>query len=436
MSIPLVALIGRPNVGKSSLFNRFLQKRLAIVDDTPGVTRDRNYSLCDWAGREFYLVDTGGMIPNTKGAIEKMILAQSEIAIADSDLTVLIVDNQTGPDSMEQKIARQLLKAGKNTIVLANKIDEDIYEHERFQFSRLGLGDPLAVSATVGLGIGEALDKIVELLPPEETVEQESDSLRIAVIGRPNVGKSSFINRLIGEERVIVSPIPGTTRDAVDTPFEFEDRKYILVDTAGLRRKAKVKEAIEYFTTLRTLRAIENCDIALVLVDASEGLIVQDLKVIEDAANVRRGIVMAINKWDLVEKDTHTADIFTSQIKEYARTLAYIPNIYISCLTGQRVVKVIPLIDNVYENWDRKIPTAELNNFLEDIVNNRHPASVKGKYIKLFYVTQSSVKPPTFLFFCNYPHLLQKSYIRYIENQLRMKYEFDGVPIRIRFKKR
>lgn len=436
MSIPLVALIGRPNVGKSSLFNRFLQKRLAIVDDTPGVTRDRNYSLCDWAGREFYLIDTGGMIPETKGAIEKMILAQSEIAIAESDLTVLIVDNQTGPDHTERKIARQLLKAGRNTIILANKIDDNISEHERFQFSRLGLGDPLAVSATVGLGIGEALDKIVESLPPAETVEQESDAIRIAVIGRPNVGKSSFINKLIGGQRVIVSPIPGTTRDAVDTPFEFEGRKYILVDTAGLRRKAKVKDAIEYFTTLRTLRAIENCDIALVLVDASEGLIVQDLKVIEDAANVRRGIVMAVNKWDLVEKDTHTADIFTSQIKEYARTLAYIPNIYISCLTGQRVVKVIPLIDKVHENWDQKISTSELNNFLEEIVEARHPASVKGKYIKLFYVTQSGTRPPTFLFFCNYPQLLQKSYIRYIENQLRKKYEFDGVPIRIRFQKR
>ncbi|MCP4706308.1 MAG: ribosome biogenesis GTPase Der, partial [candidate division Zixibacteria bacterium] len=314
------------------------------------------YGLCEWAGREFYLVDTGGMLPNSKGAIEKMILTQSEIAIEDSDLTVLIVDNQTGLDSTEQKIAKQLLKSGKNTIILANKIDDDLSEHERFQFSRLGLGDPLAISATVGLGIGEALDSIVEHLPPEGSMDYDSDAIRIAVIGRPNVGKSSFINKLIGEERVIVSPIPGTTRDAVDTPFEFEGRKYILVDTAGLRRKAKVKDAIEYFTTLRTLRAIENCDIALVLVDASEGLIVQDLKVIEDAAEVRRGIVMAVNKWDLIEKDTHTADIFTAQIKEYARTLAYIPNIYISCLTGQRVVKVLPQIDKVYKNWDQQIP--------------------------------------------------------------------------------
>jgi len=436
LSIPLVALIGRPNVGKSSLFNRFLKKKLAIVDDTPGITRDRNYSLCEWAGHEFYLVDTGGMIPESKGGIEKMVLAQAEIAIAESDLVVFIVDNQTGPDNTERKIARQLLKSGKNTIVLANKIDDNIYEHERFQFSRLGLDEPLAVSATVGLGIGEALDKIVEQLPPAKSIEQESDTIRIAVIGRPNVGKSSFINRLIGADRVIVSPVPGTTRDAVDTPFEFEGRKYTLVDTAGLRRKARVKDAIEYFTTLRTVRAIENCDIALVLVDASEGLIVQDLKVIEDAANVRRGIVLAVNKWDLVEKDTHTADIFTSQIKEYARTLAYIPNIYISCLSGQRVVKVIPLIDSVYENWERKIATSELNNFLEDIVTRRHPAAVRGKYVKLYYVTQSGIKPPTFLFFCNYPQLLQKSYIRYIENQLRKKYDFDGVPIRIRFKKR
>ncbi|MEW5925669.1 MAG: ribosome biogenesis GTPase Der, partial [Candidatus Zixiibacteriota bacterium] len=407
MSTPLVAIIGRPNVGKSSVFNRFLRKKLAIVDDTPGVTRDRNYSLCDWAGREFYLIDTGGMIPNTKTGINRMVLEQSEIAIDQADLIVFIVDSRTGPDEVDEKIAAKLQKSGKKVLLVANKADNDTQEYERFQFMRLGLGEPLAVSATVGRNIGEALDLIVEMLPSAESEKEDTEAVRIAVIGKPNVGKSMFINRLIGEERTIVSPVPGTTRDAVDTPFELDGKKYVLIDTAGLRKKAKVKEDIEYFTTLRTLRAIEGCHVALVLVDASQGLTVQDLKVIEDAVEARKGIVMAVNKWDLVEKDERTADIFTAQIREFARTISYLPVIYISALTGQRVLKTISLVDHIYENWHSEISTPELNNFLEEITQKQPPAAVQGKYIKLFYVTQSGVRPPTFMFFCNHPNLLQ-----------------------------
>ena len=436
MSIPLVALIGRPNVGKSSLFNRFLRKKLAIVDETPSVTRDRNYSLCDWAGREFYLIDTGGMIPNTKGAINLMVLEQSEIAIDQADLIVFIVDSKTGTDEVDEKIAARLQQSGKEVLLVANKADSDIEENERFQFMRLGLGEPLAISATVGRNIGEALDVIVEKLPPAKIGEEESDAVRIAVIGKPNVGKSMFINRLIGEERAIVSPEPGTTRDSVDTPFELDGKKYVLIDTAGLRRKAKVKESLEYFTTLRTLRAIENCHVAVVLIDASQGLTVQDLKVIEDAIEARRAIVMAINKWDLIEKDERTADKFTTQIRDFAKTISYLPIIYISALTGQRVLKTISFVDHVYENWHRQIPTPELNNFLEEITQKQPPAAVQGKYIKLFYVTQADIKPPTFVFFCNYPKSLQKSYLRYIENQIRARYDFEGIPIRLKFKQR
>lgn len=436
MSLPLVAIIGRPNVGKSSLFNRFLRKRLAIVDDTPGVTRDRNYARCEWTGKEFYLVDTGGMIPDSKGAIERMVLSQAETAIDQANPIVFVVDCQTGPDSTEQKIAGSLLKAGKKVVVLANKADDDALAMDRFQFLKLGLGEPLPVSATGGFGIGEALDEIVDYLPDETTSAEETDEIRIAVIGRPNVGKSSFINKLIGQERVIVSPVPGTTRDAVDTPFEYEGRKYVLIDTAGLRKKSRVRDDVEFYTTLRTLRAIENCHIAIILVDASEGLLVQDMKIIEDTVHARRGIVMAVNKWDLVEKDSGTADVFSSQIKEYARTLSYIPHIYISCLTGQRVLKALAIIDSVFENWNLNVATSELNKLLEKIVARRHPAAVAGKYIKLNYVTQTGVRPPTFLFFSNFPKLIQKSYIRYLENRIRDEYNLEGVPVRIRFKKK
>lgn len=436
MSLPLVALIGRPNVGKSSLFNRFLQKRLAIVDDTPGVTRDRNYSLCEWAGRQFYLIDTGGIIPGSKSGISRMVLEQSEMAVEQADLIVFIVDCLTGLDNIDQQIAVRLLKSDKKVLLLVNKVDRELDEGEIYQFMRLGLGEPLAVSATVGLGIGEALDSIVELLPPVDETFGEDEAVRIAVIGRPNVGKSMFINRLIGEERTIVSDIPGTTRDAVDTPFEFEGRKYVLIDTAGLRRKSKVKEDIEYYTTLRTLRTIENCDVAVILLDSSEGLLFQDLKVIEDAAAARRALVLVANKWDLVEKDERTADRFTEEIRANAKTLSFIPIIYISALTGQRVIKSISYINRVYDNWHRRLPTSELNKFLEEVVQKQPPAAVRGKYIKLYYITQPAIRPPTFIFFCNYPKSLQKSYLRYLENQLRSRYDFEGIPIRIKVKKR
>jgi GTP-binding protein len=406
------------------------------VDDRPGITRDRNYALCDWNGRLFYLIDTGGMIPGSGTAINRLVLEQSEIAVEQADLVVLIVDNKTGPDDIDRKIAQLLHKTGKKVLLLANKADNAVEESEIYQFLSLGLGDPLPVSATVGLGVGEVLDAIVDYLPDYAEEMEAHDSIRIAVIGRPNAGKSLFINRLIGEDRVIVSDVPGTTRDSVDTPFQYEDKNYVLIDTAGLRRKARVKEDIEYYTTLRTLRAIENCDVALVLVDASEGMAFQDLKIIEDAAAARRAIVIAINKWDLVEKDDKTADKLTREMKEQAKTFSYIPIIYISSLTGKRVVKTISYINKVYENWHRKAQTSELNNFLEEIYQKQLPAAARGKYIKFYYITQSDIKPPTFVIFCNYPELLQKSYLRYIENRLREKYDFEGIPIRIKVKKR
>ncbi len=436
MKTPLVAVIGRPNVGKSSLFNRFLKKRMAVVNNESGITRDRNYALCDWAGRDFFLIDTGGMVPGTKKSMEKIVLEQSEVAVAEADLILLIVDCQTGPDGIDEKIARLLIASGKSILLLANKADNEFLENERFQFERLGLGEPLPISATTGRGVGEVLDKIVECLPATDGTETATDNIRIAVIGRPNVGKSSFINKLIGQERVIVSALPGTTRDAIDTLFEINGKKYTLIDTAGLRRKVRVTEDVEYYTTLRTLRAIENSHIAIILIDAIEGLTVQDMKIIEDAVDARRGVILAVNKWDLVEKDGKTADQYSVRIKELAKTFDYIPIIFISCLTGQRVNKTIEIIDKVHENWNRTLSTSSLNEFIEEAVNKQPPAAARGKYIKFYYVTQTESCPPTFLFFCNYPMLLQRSYLRYIENQLRLKFQFEGTPLRIKIRKK
>ena len=436
MSLPLVALVGRPNVGKSSLFNRFLKKRLAIVDETPGVTRDRNYSLCEWNGRQFYLIDTGGIIPGSSKDIDKLVLHQAEIALDQADVVVFIVECPIGPDQIDEKIARELNQSKKKTLLLANKADREKDEADCYQFLRLGLGEPLPVSATVGRGIGEALDAVAGALPPAAETGETSEAIRIAVIGRPNVGKSLFINRLNGQERVIVSSVPGTTRDAVDTPFVFEGRQYVLVDTAGIRRKAKISEDIEYYTVLRTLRAIENCHVALVLIDASRGLNVQDIKVIEDAVRARRATGLIVNKWDLIEKDQNTADVFSARIKEIARTVAYLPITYVSALTGQRVMKTIPLVDHLYKNWTSTITTSEFNRTLQEITAKQPPAAVRGKYIKLLYGTQVDIKPPSFLIFSNYPELIKRSYIRFIENQLRRRYDFEGVPIRIRFRKK
>lgn len=437
MSMPTVSIIGRPNVGKSSLFNRFLQRRIAVVDEVAGVTRDRNYSICDWAGRNFYLIDTGGMVPNSNDLMEKLITDQTDFAINESDLVMFIVDTQVGIDSVDMKIARSLNKAGKKCILIANKADNEQAEMDVYEFMKLGLGDPYPVSATAGRGIGEALDKLVEELPPEVLVNPEDDeTIRIALVGRPNVGKSSFINKLIGRERLIVTPIAGTTRDAVDTPFEFDGKKYILIDTAGLRRKYKVHENIEFYTNLRTDRALEKCDVAIVLVDATEKVSQQDQRILEKVISIRRPAVLAVNKWDLIEKDGKTADEFTVAINDIISGYAFLPIIYISALTGQRVEKVISIAQQVHEENHKRIPTSELNDFLQKTISRVHPPAKKGKHIKFNYITQSEIAPPTFLFFSNYPELIEKSYISYLSNQIRKAYGFEGIPIRLKFRKK
>ena len=437
MSLPTVAIVGRPNVGKSSLFNRILRKQVAVVDEQSGVTRDRNYAAAEWNGVDFYLIDTGGMVPETDDMMEKMIFEQADFAVREADLVLFVVDTQVGADNIDFEIARRLHRSHKKCLLIANKADNGELENEAFEFLKLGLGDPLPVSATAGRGIGEFLDSIVANLPEQiEVAGGEKEVIRVAVVGRPNVGKSSFINELIGQERLIVTPMAGTTRDAVDTPFELNGQKYVLVDTAGLRRRYKVRENIEFYTNLRTERAISGCDVAVVLIDAEEGLLTQDQRILEQVFSNRRSAVLAVNKWDLVEKDSFTADRYTEAVNQVLARYAHLPVIYISAITGQRVSKVMAFVRAVFDEGQKRIPTARLNEFLQDVVGRKHPPARQRKFIKLNYITQTEIAPPTFVIFANHPKLIDKSYIAYLDNQIRKEFGFNGVPIRLKFKRK
>jgi GTP-binding protein len=436
MPVPIVAIIGRPNVGKSTLFNRLLKRRLAVVDDQPGITRDRNYASTTWNGRTFYLVDTGGYVPTSPNEMEKLIKAQAEIAISEADLVLFLVDAKVGAQSLDLEIAKGLKKTEKGVVLVGNKVDTGKDEDEVPALGRLGLGEPIGVSALSGRNIGGLLDQIVSALPEEETYEEKKEGIRVAVIGRPNVGKSSFVNALLGQEKLIVSEAPGTTRDAIDTDIEISGQSFTLIDTAGLRRKTKIKESLEYYTTLRTLRSMERCHVALILIEAPSGLLKQDLKIANEVEQLRKGMVIGINKWDLVEKDGKTADEYTKSMRQKAPLLKFVPFIYISAMTGQRVRTALDLVARVHQERKKRIETSELNRKLEEDIKAKPPASVKGKYVKIYYATQTDTEPPTFVFFCNYPELLKKSYMRYLGNRIREHFGFLGAPLRIKTKKR
>jgi len=436
MKLPIVSIIGRPNVGKSSLFNRMIRKRLAVVDEQSGVTRDRNVSLCEWTGIEFFLVDTGGMVPGTEDQMERLILEQASIAMEQADLLMLVVDCQTGITDIDTRIARQILRTRKPVILVANKADNERLELAGSEFYSLGIETVLPVSAANGRGMGDMLDELVGRLPVIKEEESPEDEIRVAIVGRPNVGKSSFVNYLLGENRHIVSDIPGTTRDSIDSPVTVNGRRYVLIDTAGLRKRSRVRENLEYYTTLRTIRAIQRCDVAVVLLDANEGLNFQELKIIEEVSQSYRGMVLAVNKWDIFDKDAHSADIYARQLKEAAPTYGYIPSIFISALKGRRVAKTMALVERVYGEFTRRLPTSELNSFLEEAVGKQPPAAVQGKWIKLYYITQAETAPPTFVVFCNYPKMIQDAYRRYLTNRLRERFGFEGVPLRIKLRSR
>jgi len=431
----LVALVGRPNVGKSTLFNRIVGYRNAIVDELPGVTRDRHYADAEWAGKTFTVVDTGGFVPDSDDVIEVAIREQARIAIDEADLVLFLVDAQTGPLPTEFEIAAILRKAQKKVLLVVNKIDGPKQEPALAEFYALGLGDPIPVSALAGRRIGDFLDLVTKDFPAAKA-GQVDPRLKIAVIGKPNVGKSSFINALLQEDRHIVTDIPGTTRDPIDAVLRSHGEELLLVDTAGLRRKSKIKESVEFYSTLRTLKSIERCDVAVILIDAVQGLEHQDLRIIDTTMERRRAAVLAVNKWDRVEKDDQTARHLEKVLREELRMYDFLPIIFISALTKQRVFKVLELVKAVDAEQNKRIATSELNALLGEDIKRYPPRSTSGKEIKINYITQVKAKPPVFLFFCNEPTLISDEYRRFLENRIREHFAFTGVPIVLSFKRK
>lgn len=437
MKLPVVAVVGRPNVGKSTFFNRVLGQRLAIVEDRPGVTRDRHFARADWNGRQFYLVDTGGMVEGSDEPMDRLIRDQVLAAIGEADVLVLITDGKAGPHPLDYALAEHLRRAAKPTVLVVNKVDNlgapnALAHHD---FWDMGLGEPQPVSSTSGKGSGDVLDQIVAHLP--EVEGEEEQSLRVAVIGKPNVGKSSFVNRLLGEERLVVSDVAGTTRDAIDTPMQFKGQRLVFIDTAGLRRQSKIEEGVEFYSSIRTERAIERADVCLLLVDATLGPIaVQDLKVAEKAWDAGCGLIIVVSKWDLVEKETMTAPQFEKEIRERVPFLKWVPILFTSARTGQRVHRVLDLIVEVQEQRMRRISTHEVNEVMRALVTRAKPPAYMNHPVKLLYATQVAVAPPTFVIFSNHPDGIPESYVRYLQNGFRDAWGFVGVPLRINLRHR
>jgi len=432
MAKPVVAIVGRPNVGKSMLFNKLIGKRMSIVEDTPGVTRDRLYADCEWGGRVFTLVDTGGIEPQTDNEILRFMRDQAEIAIQNADVIIFITDIRTGLTASDHDVAGMLLRSHKPIVLAVNKSDSiGQPPAEFYEFYNLGLGDPIAISAVHGHGTGELLDRCIEYFPENDAVSEEDTSIKVALIGKPNVGKSSLTNKILGEERVIVSDVAGTTRDAVDSSFENEYGKYTFIDTAGIRKKSKVNDDIEKFSVLRASLAVERSDVCLIMIDAQEGITEQDTKVAGIAHDAGKACIIVVNKWDLVEKDDKTLNKEEEKIRKDLAYMTYAPIVFISAKTGQRVTKLFEMINSVYAESCKRITTGMLNNVLADAVARVQPPTDRGKRLKVYYITQTGVCPPNFVFFCNDAKLFHFSYRRYLENRLREVFGFDGTPIRV-----
>ncbi len=432
MSKPIVAIIGKPNVGKSTFFNYLAGSRISIVQDTPGVTRDRVYADTNWRGRNFTLIDTGGIEPDSEDIILSQMREQANLAIQMADVIIFLTDIRQGVTAADKEIALMLKKSGKPIVLVCNKADN--FEKDRqeiYEFYHLGIGDPFPISATNAIGIGDVLDEIYEKFPPKQEGEEEDDIIKVAVIGKPNVGKSSLINKILGQNRAIVSNIAGTTRDAIDTPFENEMGKYILIDTAGVRKKSKVTESIEKFSIMRTLLAIERADVCLMMIDAEEGVTDQDAKIAGEAHEAGKGIIIVVNKWDAIEKENGTLENYRKKIYEKLSYLSYAPVIFISAKTGQRVPKLFELINQVAEENSKRISTSVLNQVINEAIAMVQPPTDKGKRLKIFYGTQASTKPPTFVIFVNNKELFHFSYERYLVNQFRKEFGLQGTPVRI-----
>jgi GTP-binding protein len=430
MAKPIVAIVGRPNVGKSTLFNRITGERIAIVDDMPGVTRDRLYADAEWLGKNFTLIDTGGLDPDSDDFITKHIFRQAEAAIENADVVLFLVDLKSGIMDADKQVADMLRRAGKKVVLVVNKVDVPTREnHELYEFYELGIGEPIPISAGQALGLGDMLDEIAAHFPREDSDEADDDRIRVAIVGKPNVGKSSIINKILGEERLIVSDIPGTTRDAVDTFLTRDGREYLFIDTAGIRRKNKIKENIEKYSIVRTLAAVERCDVCVLLVDAEEGITEQDTKIAGIAHERGRAAIIAVNKWDKVEKTDKTMREFTAKLETELKYMPYAPKLFVSALTGQRIHKLFELIYTVYQNHALRVATGVLNDVILEATAMHAPPSDKGKALRIYYATQASVKPPTFVLFVNDSKLMHFSYTRYLENKIREAFGFDGTPI-------
>ncbi len=431
MSKPIVAIVGRPNVGKSTLFNKIVGKRIAIVEDTPGVTRDRIYSEAEWIGRKFILIDTGGIEPDSKDEILSQMRTQAQVAIENSDVIILVVDVKEGMTATDKDVANMLLKSGKPLVLACNKSDSPGEPPlQMYDFYNLAIGEPIPVSGIHGMGVGDLLDEAVKYFPENNADDEDEEIIKVAIVGKPNVGKSSLINRILGEQRVIVSPIAGTTRDAIDTYYTHGEDKYLFIDTAGMRRKGKIDESIERYSVIRSLSSVDRADVVIIMIDAAEGVTEQDTKIAGYAHENGKACLIVVNKWDIIKKETKTMDNYRLEVQEGISYMTYAPILFISAKTGQRVDKLFEMIKYVSNQNSMRISTGMLNDVLNEATAKVQPPSDKGKRLKIYYGTQASIRPPTFVLFVNEKKLAHFSYIRYIENQLRATFGFEGTPIR------
>ncbi len=431
MAKPVVAIVGRPNVGKSTLFNRLAGARKAIVEDVPGVTRDRLYESTDWAGREFIIIDTGGIRFDEGDVFTREVKLQAELAIEEADVILFVVDTKDGVTHEDEQVAELLRKSRRPVILAANKVENFGKQLEYYEFYNLGLGDPIPISAMHGMNTDELLDAVINKFGPPAQYAEDPNAVKIAVVGRPNVGKSSLVNALLGEERVIVSDVPGTTRDAIDTPFRYNGTDYILIDTAGIRKKSRIKETTEKYSVIRALRSVDRADVVLIILDATEGVIDQDQRIAGYVQEQCKANIIVVNKWDLIEKTGTTMNKFDKDIREELKFLSFSPLLYISAVTRQRIFQVLDIADFVVEQHNRRISTAELNRVLNEAMMLNPLPGGGGRRIKIYYGTQVRTAPPTFVLFANNPEMVHFSYLRYLENQLRQNFGFEGTPIRL-----
>lgn len=428
---PIVAIVGRPNVGKSTLFNKISGKRISIVEDTPGITRDRIYADAEWTGHEFTLIDTGGIEPAASDVILSQMRSQASLAVDMADVILFMVNTKDGVTASDNEVAAMLRKCGKPVLLVCNKVDTPgTPPPELYEFYNLGIGEPYAVSSIHGLGVGDLLDEVVSYFPEDIQTDNDEDVIKVAVIGKPNAGKSSLVNRILGEDRVIVSDIAGTTRDAIDSMHIHNGKKYLLIDTAGMRKRGKIDENVERYSVIRALGAVERADVCLIMIDAAEGVTEQDTKIAGYAHEQGKASIIVVNKWDIIDKETNTMKNFALRIKEGFNFMMYAPSVFISAKTGQRVNDLFDMIDAAAAENAKRISTGLLNDVINDAIAMVQPPSDKGKRLKIYYATQASVKPPTFVLFVNNAELAHYSYIRYLENQLRAKFSFTGTPIK------